>query len=479
LFTHSAVASTSDHATPDEASTSSTARSTSRGLCSIWLLALVAAVINSGLIAEGDIFWEIRAGLDTLSGHLPRADHYSFTVTGRSWQPNSWGWNIILGLSWRLGHFVGVGILSVVGITALVGGLGWWCVRQGASSKATLICLLVLVSTQTTWLTPRPQLASYLLLLPLFELSRLAMTRKAFVRYAGSVMLLQALWVNLHFFGVIGIGVVASAALGTAVIRREQWIRAIILTAGAAAGAALTPYGLAAYRSALSVRASSVGLIDEWQHPNLATASGMVGVITLVLTAPCLVWSVRRARWPQAFFLLFLALGTISAVRFGPCLAIAATPEMAIALSAARLPRVAVPAARLTAGITALVLFIGAPQAAMHLGKPAYAPELTALIPSGCRVVTNDLNGGLVELLRPDTTASLDTRNDLYGRGDLVAFSDLLTDQDVTRTDTWFALHAVDCVLAPSTKKLVQRLSNAPGWSVAGVRNGQTLLVRR
>ncbi|MDQ1718618.1 MAG: hypothetical protein QOE89_2571, partial [Pseudonocardiales bacterium] len=46
----------------------------------IWLVAALLGLFNSGAIAEGDVFWETRAGLDTLRGHLPRSDTYSFAV---------------------------------------------------------------------------------------------------------------------------------------------------------------------------------------------------------------------------------------------------------------------------------------------------------------------------------------------------------------------------------------------------------------
>jgi hypothetical protein len=444
----------------------------------IWLLAVGIGLFNSGKIAEADIFWQVRAGLETLHRGVPRSDNYSFTVVNRPWQPNSWAWNVLLGVSWRVGKFVGIGVLSTVCIAALVAGLGWWSVNQGASVMATLMCLVLVLSTQTIWLTPRPQLASYLLLLPLFELSRVAMRRDSLLRHAGLVLLLEMLWVNLHFFGVIGVGVVAAATLGSVIVAPRQWTRAVVLLACAAVGAAVTPYGLAAYRSGFSVRARSVGLIDEWRHPNLNSTSGIVAVIALGLAAMCMIWSIRHARWPQVFLLGLLAAATISAVRFAPCLAIACVPEMAIALSVIRLPRVVVPAGRLGAFLVVAVFTTGAGQAATHLGQPDYAPQLTALIPSGCRVVTNDLNGGLTELLRPDVTVSLDTRNDLYGRTDLVALSELLDDKVPTNTDAWFDGHSVGCVFAPSKKSLVERLSTDPEWRVVGVSDGQTLLVR-
>jgi hypothetical protein len=444
----------------------------------IWLLAVGIGLFNSGRIAEGDIFWEVRAGLDTVRGGLPRSDHYSFTVVNRPWQPNSWAWNVLLGLWWRVGRFVGIGLFSTLCITGLAAGLGWWCVNRGAAMTATLVCLVVVLGTQTIWLTPRPQLASYLLLLPLFELSRSAMRSDSFVQLAGLITILELLWANLHFFGVIGVGVVGAATVGSLVTAPRHWTRAVVLVACAAVGAALTPYGLAAYRSAFSVRARSVGLIDEWRHPNLNSTSGIVAIIALCLAAMCVTWSIRHARWPQVLLLGFLAAGTVSTVRFAPCLAIACVPELAIALSAIRLPRVAVPAARIGAFLILALLATGAARAATHLGQPAYAPQLTAAIPAGCRVVTNDLNGGLTELLRPDVTVSLDTRNDLYGRTDLIALSELLDDTVPTNTDAWLHDHSVGCVFAPSNKSLVQRLATDPGWHVVGVSEGQTLLVR-
>src|SRR4051794_41977543 len=52
-------------------------------------------------------------------GALPTTDPFSYTMGGRSWTLNSWGFDLLLGLVARLGGLVAVAVLSGLAVAAV------------------------------------------------------------------------------------------------------------------------------------------------------------------------------------------------------------------------------------------------------------------------------------------------------------------------------------------------------------------------
>src|SRR5215471_15408329 len=64
-----------------------------------WLLAMLAfvpfAVLRAGDLSEADTFWQIRTGLFTIAHRsIPAVDTFSWTMRGKPWSLNSWGFNV-------------------------------------------------------------------------------------------------------------------------------------------------------------------------------------------------------------------------------------------------------------------------------------------------------------------------------------------------------------------------------------------------
>ena len=86
-------------------------------------------MVRAQVLAEADTFWQTRTGqliLDT--GRLPGTDPFSWTAAGRPWRPNSWAFDVVLGLAYRAGELTGVrargsGVRARAGRGAALGGV--------------------------------------------------------------------------------------------------------------------------------------------------------------------------------------------------------------------------------------------------------------------------------------------------------------------------------------------------------------------
>jgi hypothetical protein len=89
-----------------------------------WLAVLPLVIIRAGNLSEADTFWEIRVGLLTIAQHaIPTVDTFTWTVRGKPYFLNSWGFNVLVAGSYRLGGLPAVAVLCgliTLGIVALV-----------------------------------------------------------------------------------------------------------------------------------------------------------------------------------------------------------------------------------------------------------------------------------------------------------------------------------------------------------------------
>jgi hypothetical protein len=62
-------------------------------------------ILRAGTLAEANTFWQIRTGLLTISHRaILRADPFSWTMAGKPWTLNSWGFNVLIaGTDWLAG----------------------------------------------------------------------------------------------------------------------------------------------------------------------------------------------------------------------------------------------------------------------------------------------------------------------------------------------------------------------------------------
>ena len=462
-----------------------------------WLAFLPVTVARAGTLAEPDTFWQVRTGLLTISHRaIPTVDPFSWTVSGKPWTLNSWGFNVLIAGSYRLAGLSGVA-WACAGLAMVAGGLVLFLARQLGASPLVAGALLVLSwPFLVTWLSARPQLVDYIgVLLVAILMPRIVSSRNP-IRPVVAVGIVSAVWVNLHAGELIGVAMICASALLLA--RRDmrgkgRWVAGSlpnanfflrhsgwcwIAAAAALAGSLLNPYGVGLLTHAAQVEGASAGIVAEWQHldPRSPTQWSMlaIGLAALILAA-------RQRDLLFVGELGIVAVAGVLAVRFLPILVFLALPILAASVSRSPLPgylrsrRILLYPA--TAAVLGPVLVLAVPNLG-HIGRPdpaIYPVKLVRDIPPHCRLFNSYELGSFVILERPDVKVSLDSRNDLYGRQRVLADEQVLRGQgDVAR-----ALAGADCVLIPPRMGLATWLRANQGWKLIGSEPTAVLFVRR
>lgn len=433
--------------------------------------------------SDSDLLWAARAGRDLLrTWSIPRADNYSWTAQGKPWIPNSWAWNAVLGVAQRLGGLAGIAVLGIV-MTAAIGIACAAVARAAGATTAWTVAVLELIAALFgVFFYARPQIVDYLMVLVLPLLLRRALTaeRRAYWRWAVTIALVQAVWMNLHTAALLGPVLLLAATAGTVLEAKSAPGRTIRLGGGAVVLSTLaclaTPYGILPITHAEAVRAASVGLISEWQPAGIGNIAQALGLAALFLGILAGLFALRARHFASLGMLILLAAVTADAIRFAPMLALLAAPELAVAAGRIRVREVFLRrACALTVAILTIACLVGLGGFAKP-GSQFYSPSLMAELPSGCRLLNDFDIGGEIILARPDVLVSIDSRNDLYGRAAELRSLRQLGEPAVGLA--FIRRAGISCVLTQSAAPLTRALRKQPHWRVVGSDSYRTLLVR-
>ena len=444
-------------------------------------IALLQALVRADVPLGQDAYWGARYGLTVIrSGGLPRVDTYSWTAHGQLWVPSSWAWNVVLGAAYDALGYLGFWVLGAAVSVLSALAVGMLARRLGAQPWPT-VAVYAPIGMLGLEAMPRAQSLSNVAALAVAFLAVPVVTSHG-RRAAGWLALLcltQIAWMNLHSMALLGPVLVGAAGLavlaGRRVVDRRAVARLVTAVATTAACCLATPYGVAPITHAAEVRSASVGLVTEWAPAGLGSVSQVFTLVAVLLGLGLCGRAWRGGRFALAACLLVLAVATASAIRFLPMLAVATTPEVALVVGRLRVRpgfmRVAV------AAVAVVLAGLGAAgRRDLTSLEPLVSPSLVSAIPSGCRLLNDDLAGDAVVLARPDVSVSLDGRNDVYGRARI----EQVLDEFANHPGTLRLLdrQGVGCVLGPSSMALLKALRAAPGWRVAGHDGLRTLMVR-
>jgi len=446
-----------------------------------WLAFLPLAVFRAGVLAEPDTFWEIRIGRLIMAQHaIPATDTFTWTVHGKPYFLNSWGFDVLLGIAYRLGGLPGAAwlcALIVMGIAALALGLAR---ALGASPAAAAAALFLAAAPLTIWLSARPSLVDYAAVPALVMLLRGLERGRA--RWAAVALtgLITVAWINLHAAALLAVAITGASAVLLLLVRRGAWRYAAAAAAAAALACLANPYGIGVLHQAVQVRDAAKQSIAEWMPLNwaspvqdLALAAGLASLVLawrrreIVLTAAlavCIAGSVEA--WRMLPFVVILSMPVLASFASGP-------PEPIRGYLASR----RVMFQRCGALGLAALIAIAAPSLT-HIGRPEpsmYPVGLVADVPHGCRLFTDVFTGSYSILARPDVLVSEDSRNNLYGPAFLVKEERVLQGYgNLSR-----GLAGAGCVLVPRSDALAQRLRHDPQWRVRAADQTAVLYVRR
>lgn len=445
-----------------------------------WLAFLPVTVARAGTLAEPDTFWQVRTGLLTISHRaIPTVDTFSWTVYGKPWTLNSWGFNVLIAGAYRLAGLPGVA-WACAGLGMIAGGLVLFLARQLGASPLVAGALLVLSwPFLLPWLSARPQLADYIGVLLLAILLPRIVTGRNPIRVVVAVGVVSVVWVNLHAGELIGVAMICASAVMLCAGREMRGGGWCWLAGGVSLVASLlNPYGVGLLTHATQVESASSGIVAEWQH--LDPGSPMQwSMLAAGLAALILVARQRDLLW--AGELGVVAVAAVVAIRFLPILVFLALPILAAAASRSTLLK-SVRSRRVLlypaiAAVLAPVVALALPSLG-QIGRPdpaIYPVKLVKDIPPHCRLFNSYELGSFVILERPDVLVSLDSRNDLYGRQRVLADAQVLRGQG----DVAHELADANCVLVHPATGLATWLRTNQGWKMIGSEPSAVLFVRR
>lgn len=445
-----------------------------------WLAFLPFVLIRAENLAESDTFWQVRTGILTIAqGRIPTADPFSWTVGGEAWTLNSWGFNVVLGLSYQAAGLMGVALASAC-LVAVVGGLVLLLARQlGASPVLSAWVLLIGAPLLTVYLSARPQLVDYIAVLALVMLLRWLVEVRQPAWPLVAIAVLTIVWVNLHAAALLGVAIAGVSfllvSLRRTTRRRSGWFLAALLITMICS--LVNPYGAGLLAQTMQVKSEST-VITEWQPFNpadplqlIAFALGLLGIVV----------AARRGDMVFTAAMGVAACGSLAAMRVLPIFLLLALPVLASFASQGVVLRYFASRRRMLAQGATAVLVIAAGVAVFNLPSigrpdPAHFPSASIkAIPPGCKLFNEYQLGGLVILQRPDVLVSIDSRNDLYGAERVTQSLRVLDGQG----DLDEGLAGADCVLVPPTSGLASRLRTSPDWDLKSAETTAELFIRR
>jgi len=314
----------------------------------IWSLAVAFAAGPRLLNADGDTARHLRHGETILStGHLIRADSFSFTRPGAPFVGFEYGSQVLLAGAHRLGGLAGVVIWSALLIALTYALLTRFLLRRGVEPGfAYLVVTVGAVLSSMHW-AARPHLVTQLLVVILLELLD---------RDEGpplwQIALLFVIWANLHggfLFGLILIGLFAAGRLAAALLgaadRTASLARArtlgISLLIGVAASFA-NPYGAALPLHVVGFFGQDFiqQATSEFQAPGFRDLGTRLFLLALLGGIAGLAWVRERIALPHLIVILALTAFALMARRNIALWALTALPLLAVHFDSAvrRLP---------------------------------------------------------------------------------------------------------------------------------------------
>jgi hypothetical protein len=236
---------------------------------------VIIVLPGSSLLNDSDTLWHIRTGQWILhNSKFPVIDFYSYTAAGTRWIAAEWLSEVLLALAFKIGHWRGVVILSAVMIAAIIATLSLYLLRNLRFSVAIGWTILTAFAISPHYLA-RPHLFSFLLLLVWLIILINAYDRGDFKPPVFVLVILMALWANLHGSFTLG---AALLCIFAGYFCCEKFVQRVysrcrstfVMLLAVGVGALLTPYGIfsALWTLDLFNMTFPFQRIEEWRSPD-------------------------------------------------------------------------------------------------------------------------------------------------------------------------------------------------------------------
>jgi hypothetical protein len=463
-------------------------------------------------LADGDLWWHLRAGETVLStGSVPRVDTWTLVGNGMRWISQDWLSNSVMAGVLRVGGGLGETLLSLLfGLLVVASFAFLWravTARSAAHGSAwfgKFIFLTAGLVVAGPVVGVRVQTVDLLMMaITVWVLWWYLVDHRA--RWLVVLPVITAAWVNLHagfpllflLGGALVVGEGLDRWTGRAVSpaplawRQIGWLAVTLAVAGLAV--VLNPNGPAmyAYPFATAGIQAHRDFLFEWSRPDLTSLPGQLlfGLLVLVVI-PTLLLARRELRAADALWLVGVTLLSLQAIRFvlaiGPIAGALAAIYLGPQVRASRvgaaigpvLDRLARPPrtaahGTLNAALCALVLLAGAGLAIARVTPAAEQAEVKSAMPVGAtdwlranapaaRIFNVYAWGGWLGRELPEAKVYIDGRSDIYGDRPIREYAEAIA----VHTDPAILLdrYAVTDVVFWPDSALARWLDANPGW---------------
>ncbi len=446
-------------------------------------------------LVDIDVFWHVLVGQEILDGTPVReaGRGWSLAPVPDTWVSTQWVSEVVLARLYALGGWDAVLWLRLLGVATVLVVLGLTTlrglpVRAGAWPFALGACAL------TGFAQERSSLLTYALAPVLGWLLVRALRTGALPPW-WAVLVVTAVWANVHGGWVVAAGVCSLAAAARWVdhgLRDRVAVRALGLLGVVAAAACLTPLGPANVVSSWQfAQAASVDVV-EWQpvSPASFSSGGLLWAGLVAMAA--VVWALGSVRPPRSEVLVVLALLVLGllAWRNLPVVVLLLAPLLARRLAESWPAAAGPPAAwrsapvadRLGVALAVLGLVVGAAgigrSGAIPASQPADLGVRLAAMPGPLRVLDDYNTAGIVLLCGGPGHAlvAVDGRTERHGADYLRAYRDLMAARP--GWEKMFDALAPTVAVLANGAPLADALRHDRGWRVVATSpSGYLLLV--
>lgn len=434
--------------------------------------------IGDSFLQDSDSFWQIETGRWILAhGAVPTADLFSFTKAGEPWMSSSWLSQVIFALAMRAG-WAGPVIVTALATAAAVALFAAYLERHASALLTTALAMLVVTLT-VPHILARPHVLAWPLMVGWFIGLIDAADRKAAPPWP--LLIVMALWANLHGsfgLGLVLIGPAALEALRQAAPaqRLRLALRWGVFGTAALAACCATPYGwntLIAAGKILSL-GEVLTTVGEWVPADFSRFGPFEASVLALLGVA--LWRGLTLPWPRLLLVLGLLHMALAHVRniesFALLVPLALARPWAEQLA---LRRPASGAAQLefrlpgwaaAGAVLAIVAATVAVAPRLHYQFVAtQIPEqaLAAAQRAGAKRILNayEFGGYLISRHVP---VFIDGRAELYGEAMVMDMFRAVAGRDAAALDRFIDTYAIDATMLPATAPAVGLMDRRAGW---------------